>query len=182
MWENGYHEPSISQMLKIAKITGYPLPEELTGVAIRPVAPADEGNELAEVRRVKLRLNAGTANYSIDLDDGAAAPIYFRRDWLRSRQLKAEKLISISVTGASMEPGLFDGDTVVINTADIEPLDGEVFAVNFEGMPVIKRLVRDAGQWWLASDNLDQRRYQRKACDEHSVIIGRVIHKQSERI
>ena len=42
-----------------------------------------------------------------------------------------------------------NGDTVVINTAQAEPKDGAVFAVNYEGQLVIKRLVRDAGQWWL---------------------------------
>jgi len=81
-----------------------------------------------------------------------------------------------------MEPGLYDGDTVVVNTQSATPKDGTVFAVNYEGEMVIKRLIRDAGQWWLASDNPDQRRYPRKVCDENSIIIGEIVHKQSERI
>ena len=43
-------------------------------------------------------------------------------------------------------------------------------------------LVRDAGQWWLVSDNQDQRRFPRKAADEHCHIIGRIVHRQSERL
>jgi phage repressor protein C with HTH and peptisase S24 domain len=65
-----------------------------------------------------------------------------------------------------MEPGLYDGDTVVVNTEQVTPKDGVVFAVNYEGELVIKRLMRDAGQWWLRSDNADQRRYPRKTCGE----------------
>ena len=61
--------------------------------------------------------------------------------------------------------------------------DGEVFAFNFEGEPVVKRLQRDSATWWMASDNPDQRRYPRKECsDAHCIILGRVVHRQSERI
>jgi hypothetical protein len=42
--------------------------------------------------------------------------------------------------------------------------------------------VRDTGQWWLTSDNPDQRRYPRKACDDSVVLLGRIVHKQSEHI
>jgi phage repressor protein C with HTH and peptisase S24 domain len=61
-------------------------------------------------------------------------------------------------------------------------MDGEVFAANYDGELVVKRLVRDAGEWWLSSDNRDERRYPRKRCDEHTFILGRIVHKQSERI
>ena len=81
-----------------------------------------------------------------------------------------------------MEPGLYHGDTVVVNTADTEPKDGKVFAVNYEGELVVKRLVRDAGQWWLRSDNPDQRRYPPKVCGEGVFVLGRIVHKQSEQL
>jgi phage repressor protein C with HTH and peptisase S24 domain len=82
-----------------------------------------------------------------------------------------------------MEPGLYDGDTVVINTADTKPADGEAFAINYEGELLIKRLVRDNGLWWLSSDNSDQRKFPRKQCaGDLCLIIGKIVHKQSERI
>ena len=52
----------------------------------------------------------------------------------------------------------------------------------FIGAYLVKRLVRDAGQWWLVSDNPDQTRYPRKVCDEHVRIVGEVVQKQSLRI
>ncbi len=78
-----------------------------------------------------------------------------------------------------MEPSLWDGDLVVINTGATEPKDGVAFVLNYEGEVLIKRLERDAGEWWLTSDN---QRYKRKRCDEHALLIGRVIYKQSGRI
>jgi phage repressor protein C with HTH and peptisase S24 domain len=81
-----------------------------------------------------------------------------------------------------MEPGLYDGDTVVVDTAQTEPLDGEAFAVNYDGELVVKRMIRDAGQWWLSSDNPNQAKYPRKACTENTHIIGRIVQKQSMHI
>lgn len=150
---------------------------------IRAVDDDEENFELARIRKVKLRLSAGIAGFAIDAEVEDGNPIYFRRDWLASRGYKPERLIALSVRGESMEPNLNAGDTVVVNTEDREPKDGEVFAVNYEGEDVIKRLVRDRGSWWLSSDNFDQRRFPRKECSgQGCLIIGRVIHKQSERI
>lgn len=139
--------------------------------------------DLVPIRKGKLRLVGGISGFSVDPDDELGVPIFFRADWLRERGLKPAALLAHKVRGHSMEPSLFDGDLVVINTADIEPKDGEVFAVNYEGEAVIKRLVRDAGVWWLASDNPDKSRYpNKKWMDKESFLVGRVVHKQSERI
>lgn len=135
------------------------------------------------IRRVRFKLSAGLSGYGIDYDaEEDAAPIVFRREWYVRNGYKPERLLAARVINGSMEPGLWDGDTVVVNLDATEPQDGAVFAVNYEGELVIKRLVRDAGTWWLVSDNTDQRRYPRKLCDEHAHIIGRIVHKQSEKI
>lgn len=149
-----------------------------------PAAAIDlaDNPDFPAVRRVTFKLSAGASGFAVDYRDEDGAPIVFRRTWLESRGLNAKKLFAVSVANGSMEPGLYDGDTVVVNTDATTPKDGIVFAVNYEGEMVIKRLVRDAGQWWLSSDNPDARRYPRKLCDEHCVIIGEVVHKQSERI
>lgn len=116
-----------------------------------------------------------------EADDGDL--IVFRRSWYERHRYSPEKLIAIRVKGQSMEPGLYENDTVVINTADTLPKDGEVYAVNYEGEAVIKRMERDLGQWFLSSDNADKTRYSRKQCaGAMCIIIGRVVHKQSERI
>ena len=75
------------------------------------------------------------------------------------------------------------GDIVVINTLDTKLVDSAVYAFNYEGEAVVKRLARDAGQWWLTSDNVDGRKYHRKLCQGgECIVIGRVVRKESDRI
>lgn len=134
------------------------------------------------IRRVNIKLSAGASGFGVDYVDDDEAPIVFQRKWFEHHGYTPDKLLAVRVCNGSMEPGLYDGDTVIINTADTALKDGVVFSMNYEGELVVKRLVRDAGEWWLASDNPDQRRYPRKVCTEDVFCIGRIVHRQSERI
>ncbi|MGE8493671.1 S24 family peptidase [Comamonas sp.] len=142
----------------------------------------DNNPEYPAIRRVQFKLSAGASGFGVTYLDNEAPPIVFKREWYDERGFKPEKLFATGVRNGSMEPGLWDGDTVVVNTAQTEPKDGCVFAVNYEGELSIKRLVRDEGKWWLSSDNPDKRLYPRKACHSGVVLIGEIVHKQSERI
>lgn len=167
--------------------------EERAGVPIgwldqdsgaKPPPPAVDVDEagFVPVRRGTLRLSAGVSGWAIEFENHDAPPIFFRRDWIAKHNFAPEKLLALKVQGSSMETGLYDGDTVVVNLADSAPVDGEVFALNFEGECVIKRLKRDAGEWWLTSDNPDKRRFPDKRASDGVQLLGRVVFKQSERI
>lgn len=156
--------------------------EEAPNYALKQPIDLDNNPDYPMIRRVQFKLSAGASGFGIEYQDGDGAPIVFQRSWFVSRGFTPSKLFATKVANGSMETGLFNGDTVVVNTESTDPKDGVVFAANFEGELVIKRLVRDAGQWWLSSDNPDQRRYPRKLCDENVYIVGEIVHKQSERI
>lgn len=147
-----------------------------------PLIDLENNPEYPAIRRVAFKLSAGASGFGVEYRDSDGAPIVFLRKWYADNGFDPAALFAVRVANGSMEPGLCDGDTVVVNTKSVEPKDGVVFAVNYEGEMVIKRLVRDGGQWWLASDNPNQQRYPRKMCDEHSSLIGEVVHKQSMRI
>lgn len=147
-----------------------------------PLINLSEHPDLCPVKRVNFKLAAGVHGYGIELDNGDKAPVFFRKDWMQANGYKPERLVAFRVAGESMQTSLWDGDLVVINLDDTQPHDGEVFAISYEGEPGIKRLRRDAGEWWLTSDNSDQRRFAPKRCTDDVDIIGRVIYKQSERI
>lgn len=141
----------------------------LTGGRVKTSTELDLLNnpEYPAIRRVDLRLVAGMTGFSVEYEDGEGDMIVFKRRWYDMHGYKPERLIAIRVQGSSMETGLNQNDTVVINTEDTNPKDGEVFAVNYEGAAVIKRLVRDRGEWWLSSDNPDQRKYPPKIGRAH---------------
>lgn len=145
-------------------------------------SPVEPGDEFVPVERVNIRISAGISGFRVEHIDGNGPPVFFRRDWIDSKHYRADRLIAVKVEGGSMEPGLYPDDLVVINMEDTTPKDGAVIAANYEGEFIIKRLRRDAGEWFLTSDNQDKRRYPDKKCDEHAEIIGRVVYKQSEQI
>ena len=154
-------------------------PRESTQVASKQV-DLSAHPDLIAVRRVAIKAQAGVTGYAVEYMGEDSAPIFFRADWYKSRGLNPDKLVALRVAGASMEPALLDGDLIVVNTAAAVPRDGVAYVVSYEGEVVVKRLQRDAGQWWLCSDNSDQRRYPRKVCDERAEIIGEVIYRQTE--
>jgi len=198
-WENEKHSPSLKQLLAISRVTGRSLPTEILAPlsggsandapplpdlrnALRVVAEGDD-DAFVPIPMVKLRLSAGITGYQAEPEARDGGTLGMRRTWLDRNQYSPSHLIAIYVKGESMEPSLYAGDIVVINTLDTRPVDGAVYAFNYEGEAVVKRLARDAGQWWLTSDNPDQRQYHRKLCQGgECLVIGRVVRKESDRI
>lgn len=151
--------------------------------SLQPIEVSLDANpDYPSIRRVRFKLSAGASGFGVEYLNEFGPPIVFQRQWFDKRGLRPEHLYAFSVVNGSMEPGLHDGDTVVVNTEQSEPRDGRVYAVNYEGELVVKRLIRDDGNWWLSSDNPDKSRYPRKKCHDGVFIIGEIIHKQSELI
>lgn len=148
------------------------------------VEAVDEGDpRMTVIPRVRLRLRAGISGFEAEPELGEDANWMIPTAWIRAKGFKRENLISIGIDGDSMDDKLCDGDSVVINTADRDPLDGVIFAINYEGEPIVKRMMRDDGRWWLTSDNPDQRKYPRKVCEgDRCIIIGRVVKRETERL
>ncbi|GHT94272.1 transcriptional regulator [Betaproteobacteria bacterium] len=140
-------------------------------------------SDLFPVKRYNVVASCGIAGCAIEFHEAEKElPIFFRRDWIARGGYKPENLAALKVTGNSMEPNLWDGDLVVINRADVTPKNGAVFAANHEGECIIKRLRRGAERWQLESDNPDKCRHPAEPCTERTILIGRVVYKQSEVI
>lgn len=151
---------------------------------VLPIRAAEnDDSEFVQIEMVKLRLSAGITGFQTEPEGRDGGTLGMRRSWIERHNLSAEHLIAILVKGESMEPSLYEDDIVIINTLDRKPVDGAVYAFNYEGEAVVKRLARDAGHWWLTSDNPDQRKYHRKLCQPNTCMpIGRVVRKESDRI
>lgn len=142
----------------------------------------DDNPEYPAIRRVRLKISAGISGFGIEPLNEEHAPIVFSRGWYESNGYKPDELVAIKVYGASMEPGLFAGDWVVVNTGDCAPRDGAVYAMNHDGEVVVKRLFKVSGEWVAASDNPDKRIHRDRPLNGDTFLIGRIVHKQSERI
>ena len=142
----------------------------------------EPGDARLPVRRVLFRLSAGVSGYEIEYEDGESEPIFMARRWFDQHGYRPGRLLAIKVTGRSMEPSLYDGDLVIVNLDDTRLQDGQVFAANYEGELVIKRLKRDAQQWFLSSDSPDKIRFGDKRCTDGCGLIGRIVYRQTEHI
>ncbi len=148
------------------------------------VVIADPGDpNFYHIPKVQLILRAGFAGFETvpEIYDGSVLSV--NKNWVDRKGLHPSKLVALTVTGDSMEPNLYEGDLVIVNTADTQMKDGEVFAFNYDGEAVIKRLVKERGQWWLFSDNADQTRHRPKGCASgECIVVGRVVRRETDRI
>lgn len=116
-------------------------------------SPADLDKEAyVWIDRYDLRLSAGNGNADWVINE--KDPISFRRSWFSQRRLSPDMCKALYVRGRSMEPKLDDWDTVLINTADTHDLvDGEIYAVAYNGALYIKTLERTGNGIRLKSEN-----------------------------
>lgn len=174
-----------SKYQRVAEYLGWTVEELLAGGPSRvhnsPTAnqPRLPGAEWVPIQHVTIQLAAGETGFTVAPASEDGPPLFFPASWMAHKGYSANHLYALQISDDSMEPGLWAGDIVVFNMDDTEPKDGEVFLINYEGLALIRRLIRDAGSWWLASDNV---RHRQKRLDDHALIIGRVVHKQSERV
>ncbi len=135
------------------------------------------------VRRVTIKVSGGATGYAIDfIQDEDGEPVLRPTSWFRRHGYRPEKLIAMAVINGSMEPNYQSGDVLLVDTENTELKDGAPVVANFEGEPVLKRMQRDAGQWWLTSDNPDKARYPRKLFSECVTIVGRVVWMETEHV
>lgn len=136
---------------------------------------ADDDLDVVEIRKVKLKLRAGVSRYETEPLDGDGAPLKVSRLDLERQGLNPENLIAIEVRGNSMEPLMFEGDTVVIDPTNKELVSRELYALNFDGDCCVKQMLHKAGAWYLHSINSDHKpvRAQSGQCE----VIGRVVYQ-----
>ncbi len=134
-----------------------------------------------QIPMVQLRLQAGVTGFQTEPDRRDGGTMAISKSWADRKEYNPSRLIAIRVKGESMEPTLHEDDIVVINLDAKSPVDNGIFAVNYDGEAVVKRMSRDLGQWWLMSDNFDQRKFYRRACKENEcIIIGRVVRREGD--
>ena len=108
---------------------------------------------------VRLLEFASAAGVGADVyDETPIGLLWFRNDWLLSHSIDPEQSNIISVRGASMEPTLPDGCSILVDRKRREPHEDRIYVMRIEEGLVVKRLGLDEeGRWELRSDSPDWR-------------------------
>ena len=145
-------------------------------------AAGGDDPRMVYVPKVPVRLSAGVSGFETEPERFDGSTMLVSREWCDRRGLDPKLLLWVQVSGRSMEKTLSDRDWVLVYRGWIEPKNDTIFAINFDGEPVIKRLTRDAGQWWLTSDNPDPQFYRRLCAEGECKIVGQAVLKHSEAL
>ena len=167
-----------SMELKLNMPTGYLDSDRSKPMAVEEwSAPADlQADVFALVPRVAVALSAGSGEV-VDIEQGLP-PQAFRRDWLTKRGVSSrDSLRVVEVSGDSMTPYLFDGDTVLIDMGQRDIKDSEVFAIRYGDELRIKRLSKRLGGGLLIrSDNKSYADEVLSASEaENITVLGRLL-------
>ncbi|WP_427500762.1 XRE family transcriptional regulator [Methylomonas sp. MED-D] len=78
----------------------------------------------------------------------------FRKDWLKLKGLQASKCALIKAKGDSMEPTIYDGDLLLVDTSIDHIKDDSIYIVQFDSHLIVKRIQQDwDGSLIVISDN-----------------------------
>lgn len=129
-----------------------------------------------EVPFFDVELSAG-AGCHIDME-AVAEHVTVGSEVLSNHNVQPDQVVAARVRGDSMSPRLLDGDTILIDTSDKRPQDGQVFAIAVESELKVKRLIRRMdGSWVISSDNKSDPSYQDETISHHNFENLRVIGK-----
>ncbi len=112
----------------------------------------------------------------VNIIDGMPMPVA----WLRAQNLpEAHLLAVIQASGDSMQPTITDGQTLIVNTVDIEPKSTKIYLICIDGKLFIKRLIYTPTGWIMRSDNPNRSNYPDFVIEEGNFsnidIQGRVV-------
>jgi phage repressor protein C with HTH and peptisase S24 domain len=150
-------------------------------IATFPDAPVSDDE--VRIKEYKVHFSAGAGRHaSFELVE-ESEPATYRRSWFQRERIKPENARRFKVSGDSMEPFLYAGDSVLVNLAENDPAqirDGKVYAIRYGDDLRIKRLFRRLdGTLTLRSDNpaYKDEDVPPELAQEHIAIIGRVRDK-----
>lgn len=148
---------------------------------IRAIHPDDpKPDDVIYVPESRIEFSGGNgrvAMYELVEDE---EPASYRLSWFQREKINPEKVRRFRVSGRSMEPMLHPGDTILVNTAETNIVDGKLYAIRYGDELRVKYLsCRLDKTMILRSVNPDYKDEEVPAdlADEHISIIGRVRDK-----
>lgn len=152
----------------------------------KPVRAHDDEEPLPDayiqIPETEVRFAAGNGRTALFDEVLNSVPRTYRRDWFTKEGINPAHAHCFKVHGESMEPFLYDGDSVLVNLGETQVLSGRVYALRYGDELRIKRVYRKLdGSLILHSDNPAfvprDEEVPAEAVEQHISIIGRVRDK-----
>ncbi|EEC5248979.1 helix-turn-helix transcriptional regulator [Salmonella enterica subsp. enterica] len=170
-WESGMTTPNGKNLINLAEALNVSPEWLLTGVApgtkgVTPNARVEGGfsvwdsatpledDEVEIPFYQEVELSAGNGNYA-DLNR-SGGKLRFARSTLRKAGVDATCAACVSIHGNSMEPVLPDGAVAGVDTSKTRIKDGQMYAIDHEGLLRVKLLYRLPGGIRVRSFNRDE--------------------------
>ena len=115
--------------------------------------PNDDPATLANYRFVPKVAAVAGAGATLETSDEVLGWYAFKTDFLGRQYISEKKSVLMDVRGDSMEPLLKDGDTVLIDQADTEIMDGRIYVVTLGDELRVKRVQKSMRGYVLRSEN-----------------------------
>lgn len=128
------------------------------------------------IDRYNLKFEAGSGHIQWEIEKESEPHTYSLR-YLQEQSIKPQNARRVKVSGDSMEPTLYDGDSALIDVGDTAVRDGKVYVLRYgDGFRIKRLLKRFDGSIVLVSDN---KKYPEEVVTEQQAaqfitILGRV--------
>jgi len=132
------------------------------------------GQDFALVPFYNVEASAGSGRL-VD-EESVVCEMAFRRDWLQSRGLNVRQCVLIKARGDSMEPTIYDGDLLLVDTRISSVVDDAIYIVHSDHALIVKRIQQSVnGTLIIISDNSRYKDVTLPASETDTVnIVGRV--------
>lgn len=154
-----------------------------TGHNVTTISDEESLNgDYLQIRESEVRFSAGGGRAAQFDEISDSVPATYRREWFSKEGINPTYARRFKVHGDSMEPFLYDSDTVLVNLAETSIINGKVYAMRYGDELRIKRVYKTlSGGLILHSDNPEflprDEDVQPAVVEEHITIIGRVRDK-----
>lgn len=139
-------------------------------------------DDYIQIRESEVRFAAGNGRAAQYDELEESVPATYRREWFMKEGINPSNARRFKVHGDSMEPFLYDGDTVLVNLGETTVINNKVYALRYGDELRIKRVSKKLdGGLILHSDNPNylprDEDLTPAMVQEHITIIGRVRDK-----
>lgn len=189
-WLRGEAEPSRERLIAFADTAGVPIAWLVRGEGVQPSlhrapsratgdeAGAAESDLLRGYVALPRRPAAAAAGAGKPADEHVVEFLAFRHDWLRTNfDMQPQDVLLITAIGDSMEPGIGEGDLLLVDTRQTAFTEFGIYVFEARGERLVKRVQRKFdGTLFIISDNAiyQPEIISAKLAEEISV-VGKVV-------